>query len=424
MRSAELWRWLRPALLAVSIFLSMSLLPSCDRSDDPVTLTLASWRTDDVAAMNRIHALFTAAHPNITVELLTYDAVGYDRVMKEQLALGTGADVLWLRGFDKGLELWKNNYLRDITDIIPGLSSYAAMPVKAWSEGEVTYGVPSAGVTHGIYYRKSVFAKYGIAEPATWDDFIAACEKMLAGGETVLAQGAADPWTLNFLVFSGLGPNFYGGEAARQSLMGTGMKLTDAAFVKAFRMVESLKRYMPAGFETLGYEDAREQFALGQAALFIGGSWEISVFKGLGAGSDAIGWFAPPLAAAGNRLQYCFHTDAGIGINKKTTHRAAAEEYIKWVAGTEYAQAFMNELPGFFSYTPGTLSVADPLAQKMYAAAEGADLTVRLMSELLNAGSPSGDSLLDEALAGLLKGIYTPESAAAFVQAGLDSWYK
>jgi len=34
--------------------------------------------------------------------------------------------------------------------------------------------VPSVGVTHGIYYNKSIFSKYQIQEPATWADFIAA----------------------------------------------------------------------------------------------------------------------------------------------------------------------------------------------------------------------------------------------------------
>ena len=201
-------------------------------------------------------------------------------------------------------------------------------------------------------------------------------------------------------------------------------KLTDPNFIEAFRAVESLRKYFPDGFSTLSYENSRKLFAEGKAAMFIGGSWEISAFEGLGATNSTIGWFAPPVKKSGDKLQYCFHVDAGIGLNKNSKHQQAALEYIKWVSGSEYAQSFMSELPGFFSYTPGTLTLTNPLAQKMYNAASSADLTVRLMSEKLNAQSPTGEDLLNEALQGMMMGSYTPETAALYVQQQLSTWYK
>jgi raffinose/stachyose/melibiose transport system substrate-binding protein len=163
---------------------------------------------------------------------------------------------------------------------------------------------------------------------------------------------------------------------------------------------------------------------MGKAAMFIGGSWEIGVFEGLGATSSTIGWFAPPVKKAGDKLQYCFHVDAGLGLNKNSQHLAAALEYIKWTSGSEYAQAFMSELPGFFSYTPGMLNLSNPLAQKMYNTSATADLTVRLMSEKLNAQSPTGEDLLNDALYGMMIGTYTPETAASYVQGQLNTWYR
>jgi raffinose/stachyose/melibiose transport system substrate-binding protein len=84
----------------------------------------------------------------------------------------------------------------------------------------------------------------------------------------------------------------------------------------------------------------------------------------------------------------------------------------------------MSELPGFFSYTPGTLTVSNPLAQKMYETAATADNTIRLMDEKLNAKSPTGESLMNEALLKMFLGLFTPEDAAAYVQNNLDTWYK
>ena len=197
------------------------------------------------------------------------------------------------------------------------------------------------------------------------------------------------------------------------------MKLTDANFLDAFNMVNSLVKYMPSDYKTLGYEGSKVLFASGKAAMFIGGSWEISVLQNLGASSSIIGWFAPPVKNAGDKLQYCFQVDAGIALNKSSKHAKEALEYIKWVSGSEYAQAIMRELPGFFSYTPGASTLENPLAQKMFNAAATADLTIRLMDEKFNSTSPTGDDLMCTAVQKMILGEYTPESAAAFVQSGL-----
>ena len=391
---------------------------SCKKSEQTVELTFTSWRIDDVAQMNRINALFTSTHPNITVKFSAMDPTVYDAITNNSLVNGTGSDIIFLWSYDKGRALFDAGYLTDLTKVIPNLTSFATVPLKAWStESGVTYGVPSVGVTHGIYYNKSIFNKYQIQEPATWDEFIADCEKLLLAGETVISQGAADKsWILNRVIFCGLGANFYGGESARQGLMNGTMKLTDANFLDAFRAVNSLVKYMPSNYKTLGYEASKVLFATGKAAMFIGGSWEISVLQNLGASSSTIGWFAPPVKNAGDKLQYCFQVDAGIGVNKNSKHSAAATEYIKWVSGSAYAHAIMTELPGFFSYTPGASTLENPLAQKMFNTASTATLTIRLMDEKFNSKSPTGDALMNDALQGMLLGTYTPESAAAYVQ--------
>lgn len=406
---------------ALLLFIAIGIIGgfnSCKKSDQTVELTFNSWRIDDVDAMNRINAIFTSTHPNITIKFTAQDPTVYDAATSNNLANGTGSDILFLWSYDKGRALYNAGYLTDLTNVIPNLTSFPTVPLKAWStETGITYGVPSVGVTHGIYYNKAIFTKYQIQEPATWDEFIVDCEKLLLAGETVIAQGAADnSWILNRVIFCGLGANFYGGETSRQGLMSGTMKLTDANFLDAFKAVNSLVKYMPASYKTLGYEASKVLFAQGKAAMFIGGSWEINVLQNLGATSTTIGWFAPPVKKAGDKLQYCFQVDAGIGLNKNSKHSREALEYIKWVSGSEYAHAIMTELPGFFSYTPGASTLANSLAQKMFNTSATATLTIRLMDEKFNSKSPTGDALMNDALQGMLLGTYTPESAAAYVQ--------
>ena len=406
-------------LLPISVFAIMGFT-SCKKTAEPVVLSFTSWRTDDIDGMNRINARFTATHPNTTINFKPKDDAQYEAITNAALLNGTAEDIIFLWSYDKGRKLYDDGYLTDLTNVIPNLSSFSQIPLKAWSKTGITYAVPSVGVTHGIYYNKAMFSKYQIQEPVTWSEFIAACDKLKLAGETVLSVGAADnTWVLNYVIFCGLGANFYGGERARQGLMNGTMHLTDANFLDAFKMVNSLVKYMPSNYKTMGYDSSKILFATGKAAMFIGGSWEITVLQNLGASSSQIGWFAPPVKNAGDKLQYCFQLDAGIALNKRCKHSKEALEYIKWVSGSEYANAIMRELPGFFSYTPGASTIENPLAQKMFNAAATADLTIRLMDEKFNSTSPTGDDLMNSAIQKMILDEYTPESAAAFVQSGL-----
>jgi raffinose/stachyose/melibiose transport system substrate-binding protein len=111
-------------------------------------------------------------------------------------------------------------------------------------------------------------------------------------------------------------------------------------------------------------------------------------------------------------------------MNKATKYPKEALEYMKWIATPEYAQALMNELPGFFSYTPGNYTLNNSLAKENIDVVPKADITVRTTWQKLSAQEPSGNILMWEAMFGLLTDKYTPEEAAAHVQSGLEQWYK
>ncbi|HEY5571082.1 MAG TPA: ABC transporter substrate-binding protein [Bacteroidales bacterium] len=405
-------------------------LVSCENDEETkggdgekVVLTLASWRTEDVAQMNRINALFTQEHPNITIQFEPVVPEVYDSVTLSNFADGKGADIVLLRSYDKGSTLYNQGYLYDLTDVIPNLDAFNPTYVDAWSSNDgVTYGVPSVGVTQGIYYNKAIFAQYNLTEPATWDQLMTICETLRTAGITPFAQGGADTWTLYENIYAGLGANFYGGELGRQALMEGTETVTNPDFVDAFVMLDSLTTYFPDNYIDMEYVDLRAKFAEGDYAMFISGSWEIAVLEQMGADSTKIGWFAAPVKNEGDKLQYIYHVDAGIGVNKDTKHLEAALEYIKWVSGTEYAENIMKELPGFFSYTPGvTVTPTNPLAKEMYSLIATSDLTVRTMCQDLSTSTGSGDALMGEVLRDMLKGTYTPQQAANYVESQLET---
>jgi raffinose/stachyose/melibiose transport system substrate-binding protein len=223
-------------------------------------------------------------------------------------------------------------------------------------------------------------------------------------------------------MYSGLGANFYGGEASRQALVAGEMKMTDAPFVAAFAAMDELQPYFPDGYQSIDYVGQQQLFGTGQAGMYIGGSWEIATFEGLGL--TDVGYFAPPVENAGDTVSICFHVDFGVGINKDSANIEAALAYANWLATPEFAALFMNAVPGFFSYVPGDYTLTNALAAEMIAATSGADITIRTTWEKLASGVPSGYDLMLEAMAGLLTDEYTPEEAAAHVEDGLEQWYE
>lgn len=395
---------------------------SSDGSGEKVKLVFTSWRTEDIERMNRINAQFTKENPNIEIDFQPVKDTEYDAQLKQSLAAGVGADVIYLRSYDSGYQIYKTNSLMELNNVLPELKDFPSAAVAAWATPDnVSYGIPAAGVVHGVYYRKSIFDKYGLEVPATWDEFMNVCETLKNGGETVFAQGTKDNWMLYEVMFSGLGANFYGGEKARQALINKTAHFTDDNFVLAMKKMKELQPYFPKGYEGIDYVTMQQMFGTGNAAMFMGGSWEIGIFEDLG-GLDDVGYFAPPLPQKGDTLQYCFHVDSGIGFNKNTKHPEELKTYMKWLVSSEYAQLFMNELPGFFSYTPGSYTLSNDLAKQMQSYVAQSVPTVRTVWEKLSAQAPSGNELVGEAVQMMYANKVTPEEACKLIDDGL-SWY-
>jgi len=99
-----------------------------------------------------------------------------------------------------------NGALYQIDDLIKKYNDqYEINDIVGWADAQLngkTYAVPMENNTEFIFYRADLFEKYGIEEPATWDDVIAACETLQADesidipGTLTLYAGWA--WDLEF----------------------------------------------------------------------------------------------------------------------------------------------------------------------------------------------------------------------------------
>jgi len=388
-----------------------------------VTITVTSWRTEDVAGMNKLHAAFQKKNPNIQVDFAPVKNTEYYAQLGTALETGTGvADVISLHSYGTGLGIYKGGHLAELQDAFPEINNVSSQAKEPWSSNGVVYGIPWIAVSHGIYYNKDIFDEYGLTEPETWEEFIEACDTLAENGVTPIAAGSKDSWTLNAMHYCNYGSTFYGGEKSRQDLMAGTMKVTDELFIEAFEKVNSLVKYFSKGYQAIDYVSSQQMFITEQAAIFPGGSWEIAPFDNMGLDFD-LGWFPPPVKKKGDKITYVWNAGLGMGMYKDTPHPEEVKKYLAWMLTPEASTITMNVLPGFYSYLPGDYELDNPLSIEMFNVSLDAELTERLTYEKLSDQEPSGTALFYEGLTKMVNGELSPAETAEYIQERLESWY-
>ncbi len=392
---------------------------------DPVTLTIESWRNDDLTIWQQtIIPAFEAKHPDIKLNFTPMAPTEYNAALNSKLDAGTAGDIITCRPFDASLQLFQKGHLAPVNDI-PGMDNFGGVAKSGWStdDGKTTFCVPVASVLHGFIYNKEAFEKLGLSVPKTEDEFFAALDKIKADGTYVpLAMGTNDQWEAATMGYQNIGPTYWKGEDGRKALIDGKEKLTDAVWVEPFKTLARWKDYLGDGFQAQTYPDSQNMFTLGRAAIYPAGSWEISGFNAQA--QFKMGAFPPPVKTAGDTCYISDHVDLAIGMNAKTKHADAAKTFLAWVASPEFAGLYANALPGFFSLSNAPVELKDPLAQEFVSWRGQCKSTIRSTYQILSRGTPNLENETWVASANVITGAETPEAAAERLQKGLDAWYK
>jgi raffinose/stachyose/melibiose transport system substrate-binding protein len=390
-----------------------------------VTLTIESWRNDDLAIwQDQLIPAFEAANPGIKVNFAPSAPTEYNAALNAKLEAGSAGDLITCRPFDASLELYNNGHLADLSDLA-GMENFSDVAKSAWQtdDGSATFCVPMASVIHGFIYNKDAFAEVGVEPPTTEEEFYAVLDKIKENGTYVpMAMGTKDLWEAATMGYQNIGPNYWKGEEGRLALIKGEQKLTDPQWVEPFAALAKWKDYLGDGFEAQSYPDSQNLFTLGRAAIYPAGSWEISVFNTQA--DFEMGAFKPPVKAAGDTCYISDHTDIAIGMNAKSPNADAAKTFLSWVASPEFATIYANALPGFFSLSSTPVEMEDPLAQEFVSWREDCEPTIRSTYQILSRGTPNLENETWVHSANVINGTETPEAAAAELQKGLESWYE
>ena len=405
--------------------LASTLLGSAAWAQD-VTLTIESWRNDDLAIwQEKIIPAFEAANPGIKINFAPSAPPEYNAVLNSKLDAGSAGDLITCRPFDASLELFKKGKLADLSDLA-AMANFSDVAKSAWQtdDGAQTFCVPMASVIHGFIYNKTAFEELGLVPPKTEAEFFALLDKIKEDGSYIpMAMGTADQWEAATMGYQNIGPNYWQGEEGRKALIEGTQKLTDEPWVAPFRQLAKWKDYLGDGFEAQTYPDSQNLFTLGRAAIYPAGSWEIGVFSPQIGGAFEMGAFPPPVPAEGDTCYISDHTDIALGMNAATKHPEEARKFLEWVGSSEFAALYANALPGFFSLNSAPVEMEDPLAKEFVGWRESCEPTIRSTYQILSRGTPNLENETWTASANVITGAETPEAAAERQQQGLAAWY-
>ncbi|TCC27699.1 ABC transporter substrate-binding protein [Kribbella speibonae] len=146
-------------------------------------ITLASGKDTSGNLQNQLNA-WNASHPTEKVELkeLPEDANAQRQQMIQNAQAQSDAfsvlsmDVVWTSEFAA------NQWVTQIPeDKVPDLGKLIPATVETAKYRDKLYGVPVTSDGGLLYYRKDLLTKAGIADaPKTWDEMLAACQKVAA----------------------------------------------------------------------------------------------------------------------------------------------------------------------------------------------------------------------------------------------------
>lgn len=300
---------------------------------EPVTLQMTIWgsQTDPAVYQQRLD-LFTAQHPNITVELV-YIPDDYSQKVQTMIAGGTAPDIAMLAEevhvFSSKEQIIPLNDYVDAAgiDLVERFGTTEGL-VGAYSQNGNLYALPDRGGALILYYNKDYFDQAGIDYPTadwTWDEFLAAAEALtVRDGEEVTRYGFAAgdwwPWWMSFIYMNGGAVLDESGQPVFNSPEAVEAMQFYVDLVHKYNVAPS-----PEDYANLGQTSPDALFAQGISAMNTTGFWGVG---GLNEVPD-LNWDIVPLFQNTRPATVLF--GSGLAITKDSEHPDEAFQVIEFL---------------------------------------------------------------------------------------------
>lgn len=353
--------------------LSLSLLASCGGApssvaststpvsstsvadtQEPVTLTVATWDNASDPHVDMVIERFEAENPNITIELIDIPGTEYNNKLNIMLNGGSNLDVFWVKDSSSTKDIFDKGQIEDLASYIEAdgvdLSIYKGLDENFAFEGEQA-GLPFRTDYYVLFYNKDLFDAANLEYPSndmTWSEF-EALSKQLTSGEGANKNYGALLHTWQACVQN------WGVQDGKHTMMDyeTGYDFFKPYYEMALRMQnedQSIMDYATMKTANIHYSSP---FLTGNVAMMPMGSWFIAtLISKVAEGESSVNWGVATLphgddvpagSVVGATTPLC--------INKASTQKEAAWKFVKFATSIEGAKtiAEVGKLPGIIN---------------------------------------------------------------------------
>jgi len=216
--------------------------------------------------------------------------------------------------------------------------------------------VPYTYYQWGVYYRKNIFEKLGIAVPKTFDEFVAACAKLKENGVTPITIGSKYLWTTAG-VFDYLDLRVNGYEF-HMDLTNGKIPYTDPRVNAVFDAWDRLVKpgYFIENHAAYSWQEALTPMVKGEAAMYVMGNFAVAPLREAGLTDDQLGFFQFPEITPGLPMAEEAPTDT-VHIPSKAKNKTDAKRFLIFMARAD-VQEEVNKILGQLPINSGS-AVAD-----------------------------------------------------------------
>lgn len=308
-------------------------------------LELYYYKQENQDGLKKLVAQFVAENPGITIDMLIVpnDA---DATMSARAAQGKLPDILQMQSYSRVAEYAAKGYLVDLTkQAVLGKVVDSAKPAVTWS-GKL-WGLPMDFAGIGIIYNKDIFAKYGLAAPATYRELDKVARTLRTNGVTPFAGLLKENWSMghfitlvhtNLLAEKKIVPAKF---VADMNAGKTSYGVVDTD--KLFSVIDFYRANMDKNAEEWNWNEQQAAFAEGKAAMMVQGLW--SYGAAIGTNPKLNCGFVPfPVFNDVKLNKFYADVDSCFGVSAQSPadKKAAAIKFLEWLA-TPQAQKIWVE---------------------------------------------------------------------------------
>lgn len=206
--------------------------------------------------------------------------------------------------------------------------------------------IPYQPFVFNIFYNKDIFDSAGITEiPADWAGFVQMCEKIKAAGSIPMTSDDAYVH-INF----GYHLARYIGEAGVEKVVKESLWAEEPAVLKAAKDYEDLFKkglLSPTMGSSAWPTNQNGEFALGDAAMYLNGSWLPNEVKAMTGPEYRWGCMAYPAVEGGkDGVEAANFGTQVLAVNKKSKNAEEVFEIIRYITKGEYDKMLSEESLG------------------------------------------------------------------------------